>query len=136
MDPIFLDPDPEGDVTLTLRYHQSERPTSKQQGASRAEIAAGGTGDLEGLEGPLSCSFELRVSSKHRTLASPVFKRFLQPGSREGEKLKNKGHARLELKDDDPTALSIFLNIIHGHFNGVSEAVNLDTFTEIAILAD
>ena len=136
MNPAVLDPDPDGDVTLTLRSHEGERSVSQGQLLDLQETVRDARCDLEDSNGSQDGSFELRVSSKHLMLASPVLRRFLQSGFREGEELRDTGQARLTLEDDDSTALVIFFNIIHGHFNRVPETVTLDTFTEIAILAD
>ena len=78
----------------------------------------------------------LQVSSKHLMLASPVLKTMLRPSFREGQELLNTGRLELSLDDDDPVALLIFLNIIHGRNRNVPKCVDLKTFTHIAIFAD
>ena len=78
----------------------------------------------------------VRVSSKHLTLASRVFKRMLQARFKEGLELHSKGSAELPLPDDDPAALLILLNLIHGKTRKVPRKVKLSRMTELAILVD
>ena len=78
----------------------------------------------------------IRVSSKHLTLASRVFKRILQPGFREGDSLRSGRSTELPLPEDHPFPMSILLNIIHGRLREVPRIVDLCMLTEIAILVD
>lgn len=78
----------------------------------------------------------IRASSKHLTLASPVFKVMLHANFREGLEFRDKGHAELRLLDDDPDAFLIVLNLIHGHIRKVPREIDLPMLTEIAIIAD
>ncbi|QSZ36636.1 hypothetical protein DSL72_006517 [Monilinia vaccinii-corymbosi] len=66
------------------------------------------------------------VSSKHMTLASPVFDAILSNGRfKEGTELLIKGKVEIELPDDDPVAFAIGANVIH-HRNKMVP-VELDT---------
>lgn len=56
------------------------------------------------------------VSSKHMSVASPVFKAMRQASSQEGIELKKTGKAELSLRDEDSKAWNILLDIIHGRF--------------------
>lgn len=80
--------------------------------------------------------FHVRVSSKHLILASPVFKRMLQVSFKEGQQLSSQGHTELPLPDDNPAALLVLLNLIHGQTRKVPRAVDLWMLTELAILVD
>lgn len=74
------------------------------------------------------------VSSKHMSVASPVFKDILKAGFSEGIELKRTGKAELSLHDDDSKAWNILLNIIHGNFRSVPLDISLSMFTQIALL--
>ncbi|TGO37968.1 hypothetical protein BHYA_0085g00460 [Botrytis hyacinthi] len=76
------------------------------------------------------------VSSKHMSVASPVFKAMLQTSSQEGIELKKTGKVELSLRDEDSKAWNILLNIIHGRFRSVPLEINLSMFTQIALLCD
>ena len=76
------------------------------------------------------------MSSKHLTLASPIFKIMLQPKFKEGLQLHSHGYAELPLPDDNPAALLILLNLIHGQFRKVPRKIDLWMLTELAVLVD
>lgn len=81
---------------------------------------------------------EIRVqcSSKHLSLASPVFKAMLSNDFKEGATLQSMGTLRLPLPGDDPAALLVLLNIIHGQTEETPLQVDLCMLTRIAILVD
>ena len=76
------------------------------------------------------------MSSKHLTLASPIFKTILQPKFKEGLQLHSHGYTELPLPDDNPAALLILLNLIHGQFRKVPRKIDLWMLTELAVLVD
>jgi BTB/POZ domain len=77
------------------------------------------------------------VSSKHLMLASPVFKAMLQHSNfKEGDMLRSSGQVKVPLPDDEPIALKILLDIIHGRVRQVPRQVSLKTMTELSILVD
>ena len=78
----------------------------------------------------------IRVSSKHLTLASPVFRTMLSVKYKEGLNLYSQGHAELPLPDDNPTAFLIILHLIHGQIKKVPRKIDLWMLTELAILVD
>ena len=80
--------------------------------------------------------FHVRVSSKHLILASPVFKRMLQPSFKEGQQLSSQGHTELPLPDDDPAALLVLLHLIHGRIRKVLRTVELGMLTNLAKQVD
>lgn len=64
------------------------------------------------------------VSSKHMMLASPVFRAMLRPDTfKEGQTLQAAGKLEVSLPDDDPVALVVLLNIIHGQTRKVPRRV-------------
>lgn len=80
---------------------------------------------------------DMTVSSKHLILASPVFKAMFRPDSfREGELLKSRDLAEVDLPDDDPEAFEILMNILHGWSSKVPEQVTLELLTKLSVLAD
>ena len=100
--------DPDGDVVLTLANdaHDENLPT------------------------------RMRVSSKHLSLASPVFKAMFSTSFREGASLKSAGSVEISLPEDDVLALSILLRLIHGQATDVPRQVDLILLTKIAVLVD
>ena len=70
-------------------------------------------------------------------LKSIVFRRMLDgPGFAETRRLRDAGCLEMELPDDDYTAFTIIMQVVHGHFDNVPKRVNLELFTEIATLVD
>ena len=78
----------------------------------------------------------IRVSSRHLSLASPVFKRILQTKFVEGQRLSSQGHTELSLLEENPPILLVLLNLIHGHTREVPRKVELWILTKLAILVD
>ena len=84
-----------------------------------------------------SCpAVRIRVSSKHLTLASPVFRSMLKGKYKEGLDLYSQGHAELLLPEDHPAAFLIILLLIHGQLRKVPRKINLWMLTELAVLVD
>jgi BTB/POZ domain len=77
------------------------------------------------------------IESPPLELASPVFKAMLQHNNfKEGDTLRSSGKVKVELPDDDPAALRILLDIIHGRVRQVPRQVNLRIMTELSVLVD
>lgn len=77
------------------------------------------------------------VSSKHMTLASPVFDAMLSDGRfKEGSELLANGHVEIELPDDDPVAFAIIANVIHHRNKMVPGELPFQLLTEVAILTE
>ena len=70
------------------------------------------------------------------TLASSVFKAMLNGHFMEGRLLAEMGMVEVPLPDDDPTAFTILLDIIHGRGSRVPRKLNLTLLTDIAVLVD
>jgi hypothetical protein len=89
----------------------------------------------EPLEEHEKCA-QILVSSKHLSLASSYFRRNLGSGLLESHTLTTNGYVELRITDQDPQAMLIVMNIIHGRTRLVPRKVDLDTLTVFAILVD
>ena len=78
----------------------------------------------------------IRVSSKHLTFASPIFKNMLDIRFEEGAMLRAQGHLELPLPEDDPASLLILLKLIHGRYKLTPRKISLEMLNEVAILVD
>ena len=72
----------------------------------------------------------------HLITASPVFKAMLSEEFKEGGTLRKFGSLEVPLLDDDPAALIILLNIIHGHSRKVPRRFDLPMLAKLAMLID
>lgn len=150
--------DPDEDVTIVLSDGQSEdnpgevvsekseqtsenneaycdKRTRRNTGESLETVGSDLPSNTEGAVEP----WEFRVSSKHLTLASPVFKMILQSHNGiESVTLRSTGSLRLPLdrSDHDPKAVIILLNIIHGRHRSVPHEMDFTTMLQISILVD
>ena len=77
-----------------------------------------------------------QVSSKHLTLASPVFKDVIQSTHTHDAPSEEHSLARLPLSDDDPDALLLLMRLMHVQFKDVPREVDLGTLAQIATLVD
>ncbi|KAI9844826.1 MAG: hypothetical protein M1837_005244 [Sclerophora amabilis] len=59
-----------------------------------------------------------------------------KPGLSESTTLRAKGMVEIPLPDDDPSALLILLNIIHGYIRKVPQKVNFLMLTQLSVLID
>ena len=76
------------------------------------------------------------VSSRHLTLASPVFRKMLSPdGFREGYK-KPDGRYYIVAEDWEEEAFLIFLNMLHLRGRKVPRYANLELLAKVGILVD
>ncbi|KAF7507992.1 hypothetical protein GJ744_009889 [Endocarpon pusillum] len=132
--PDYVEFDPDGDVVLLLRNRDSNKGQDKDntdsEGTSGAEVPADVDGDAQ------PDGIQMRVSSSHLALASSIFKRLLKGGFAESLSLNSTGTAEVRLPEDNPQALQILLNIIHGHVKKVPRAMGIGMLTHIAILID
>lgn len=78
------------------------------------------------------------VSSKHLSLASPVFKAMLSSGFSEGDMLKSYGKVEIPLPEDCHEAFGVIMNAIHGrpHLIPGPKDVTPKLVANIAILLD
>lgn len=77
----------------------------------------------------------VRVSSRHLSLASPVFSKMLEGQFKEGIQ-NSQSFRRIETSEWDTEALLILLDIIHGHHRRVPRTVSLEMLGKIAVLVD
>ncbi|OAX79630.1 hypothetical protein ACJ72_06047 [Emergomyces africanus] len=139
--------DPEGDVMLNMtRYLECEVLSEIGDGidgdVSRQEASSAGTDtELSNQTDDntvITCEQEvlIRASSRHLILASSVFRAMLQRKFSESDALHKSGSVEIPLPDDDPDAFLILLNIIHARMRKVPIELDIDTYTQVAVLAD
>ncbi|KAF5017087.1 hypothetical protein F66182_11034 [Fusarium sp. NRRL 66182] len=78
---------------------------------------------------------EFRVSSRHLSLASPVFRAMLESQFKESRR-NSQGFYEMEAIEWDAEALVILLDIIHGHHQNVPKQISVETLSQVAILVD
>lgn len=150
----IFDPDGDVDFVYTIISDQKSVPDDNAKPESCNEDPArdpqtSGTGDQpaategNGEQGKADSNevrrVRLRASSKHLTLASPVFRRMFTGDWRESRNLA--AGERAEIKGENwvveqVDAMLILMNIIHGHGRKVPRDITLDTLAEIAVLVD
>ncbi|KAF7945758.1 uncharacterized protein EAE97_004796 [Botrytis byssoidea] len=145
--------DPDGDLFLLLNPTIPNSTKSDYSSLADPEAINAPTDDIStelqmirSLEGgmvqtwqdepPPIYSDHILVSSKHMCLASPVFKAMLQGEFKQSVTLKTMGKLEVPLPDDNPTAMKILINIIHGRMSMVPLKIALELFCQIAILVD
>ncbi|KAK2805673.1 hypothetical protein FQN51_009176 [Onygenales sp. PD_10] len=136
--------DPEGDVMLTMtRYLECEDISELGEGIgdehqSNDTEAGAKISSKQISDDVYSWEQEvvIRASSRHLILASSVFRAMLQRRFNESNVLQRTGSVEIPLPDDDPDAFLILLNIIHGHMRKVPAQLDIQTFTQVAVLVD
>ena len=120
-----------------------EAPKVAEMGAltvSKEPSDAASVGSVLVKEDTASISYQnclrIRVSSKHLALASLYFKRNLESGMSESHTLNSEGRVDFLMDDEDPEAMLIIMNVIHGRTRQVPRCVDLDMLTKIAVLVD
>ena len=80
---------------------------------------------------------QMRVSSKHLILASATFGACLGSDKfSEGQTLRTKGNVVVPLPNEDPDAMVILLNIIHGLTRKVPRQVTLEMLSKLAFVVN
>ncbi|KAF4485556.1 hypothetical protein FAGAP_11597 [Fusarium agapanthi] len=87
------------------------------------------------LEEGGSTQVEFRVSSRHLSLVSPVFRAMLESQFKESRP-NDQGLYELQASEWDAEALVILLDIIHGHHREVPKRISVETLSHIAIIVD
>ncbi|KAL2071714.1 hypothetical protein VTL71DRAFT_12949 [Oculimacula yallundae] len=150
--------DPDGDLLLQLSQPAKKRAKKQPREASfdeadpqtsslpsaelghngdEAASPSGAESEDNDEESLLDVEINMLVSSKHMKLSSPVFRAMLQrDGFKEGQILEATGSVEIPLPDDDPEAMTILLDVVHGRNRMVPRKVTLKTLTAIAVLAD
>lgn len=130
--------DPDGDLLLILSA-SSEKTALPPQPEDTTSDAADTKDETSPVppEAPQTNNetVHLLVSSKHMSLASPVFKVMLGENFREGQALRADGKVEI-LLDDDPAAFIILANVVHGKLSSVPSRVDVDVLFSLAIVAD
>ncbi|KAB8295026.1 hypothetical protein EYC80_006973 [Monilinia laxa] len=128
---MFLTCDPDGDLVLVLIRELEQEGTNEV--AVSGEVA-------ESLSKEVYMASEdvhMLVSSRHMSLASPVFRAMFQRNNfKEGRELAANGKAEISLPDDGPDAFAILMCIIHGRNRSVPRRVDLDLLSRISTLVD
>ncbi|KAF4964779.1 hypothetical protein FSARC_7378 [Fusarium sarcochroum] len=78
---------------------------------------------------------EFRVSSRHLSLASPVFRAMLESKFKESQP-NDQGLYEIQASEWDAEALVILLDIIHGQHRDVPKHISAETLAQVAILVD
>ncbi|RHZ59253.1 uncharacterized protein CDV56_105070 [Aspergillus thermomutatus] len=77
----------------------------------------------------------MKVSSKHLSLASPVFKKMLHGPWQEAQGLRV-GEVGIEMDRQNIDAMLMLMKVIHGHWPDIPRTVSLETLAEITTLVD
>lgn len=149
--------DPEGDVVLRLHYPPSNDNTPDHDGLG-LPIALASTSIHEPASPASSTNSDviftptstvtlrapsirsgrpvnMRVSSRHLILASPVFKAIIESRLPAGQ-TTSQPRAEITLHNDDPGAFEILMNIMHNHVRKVPDRVDLEMMVKLSVLVD
>ncbi|KAM0551757.1 hypothetical protein ACHAPJ_008325 [Fusarium lateritium] len=91
------------------------------------KVPAGKEGDQKATE---TTEFRMRVSSRHLTFASPVFKAMLQGPWIEGTTRE------IPATEWNPQALVVVLSVLHGRLRQVPRIISIKFFVDITIIAE
>ena len=80
--------------------------------------------------------FRIRISAKHLTLVSPVFKSFLLGGWKESSTFLETGSAELTVSGWDLEAFLVVMQMIHSQHKKIPRKVSLELFAKITVIAD
>jgi hypothetical protein len=78
---------------------------------------------------------QMRLSSRYLMLASTYFKRMLNGPWKESAAEPDSRY-RVQAEDWDADALSILINIIHGHIRSVPRSISLEMLAKVAVVVD
>ncbi|KAK0705586.1 hypothetical protein B0H67DRAFT_450594, partial [Lasiosphaeris hirsuta] len=121
--------DPSGDVLLTL--NNANAPFAVWEHPA-PEISD----EPEVVPKPASSPVTFLLSSRHLSLASPVFKTMLSGVWSEGVNDVSDGLFRLDAEDWDSDALATVMNIVHGRWKPVPRTASVETLARIAAIVD
>lgn len=140
--------DPDGDVILKLEYPNDpfapecssdsariQKPDSNALAKGDSSLNTSSSQDAtEPGEADTTELVTFRVSSRHLTLASPVFKSALTGGWKEGA--TTEGELQISSQGWDATAFGIFLNAIHCQYKQVPRSLELEMLAKVAVIVD
>ncbi|KAJ4263576.1 hypothetical protein NW762_006396 [Fusarium torreyae] len=96
------------------------------------KVPTGKQGDQETTK---TTEFRMRVSSRHLTFASPVFKAMLHGPWIEGNS-STSFVREISATEWNPQALAVVLNVLHGRFRQVPRIISIKFFVDITIIAE
>lgn len=130
--PDWPEPDPES----VLCEPRIEIPEAEVDGMTKLGSSASAFSANQETK-PRVENVQMRASSKHLILALPTFR--ISLGSdrySEGRKLQTEGNLVVPLPDEDPDAMIILLNIIHGLSSKVPRRVDLNILSRLAVVVN
>jgi len=80
--------------------------------------------------------FRIKVSAKHLTLSSPVFKSLLLGGWKESSVFLDTGSTELTVSGWDLEAFLIVMWMIHSQHQKIPRKISLELFAKITVIAD
>lgn len=80
--------------------------------------------------------FRIRVSAKHLTLVSPVFKSLLLGGWKESSTFLQTGSTELIVSGWDLEAFLVVMQMIHNQHTKIPRKVSLELFAKISVIVD
>lgn len=80
--------------------------------------------------------FRIKVSAKHLTLSSPVFKSLLLGGWKESNTFLDTGSTELAVSGWDLEAFLVVMRMIHSQHKKIPRRVSLELFAKITVIAD
>jgi len=131
--------DPGGDVLLTLSNPDAPFAVWEDSGGVRQletvkQLEAPEDGPAPGPAPEMT----FLLSSRHLSLASPVFETMLSGKWSEGLKVDSDLDSlyRVTAEDFDSEALAMVMNVIHGRWSLVPRTVSLEMLARIAVIVD
>ncbi|RHZ59252.1 uncharacterized protein CDV56_104924 [Aspergillus thermomutatus] len=85
---------------------------------------------------PKNREVRVQVSSKHLSLASPVFHRMFRSWRKETENAHTNKRININKEIWDPHVVSILMNLIHGHMRKVPRHVSLEELAKFGVLVE
>jgi hypothetical protein len=119
----------DNDSSLEIRPNSDE-----DDGVSRLDISNFAQDESEHSEPHYS--IEMKVSSRHLILASPVFKKMLKGQWHESAALLSRQPVQLPIEDWDADAMCILMNIIHGKTRRVPRSIDLIMLAKMSVLVN
>lgn len=91
---------------------------------------------LECRDKDMDITKDFLVSSKILQLASPVFVGMFRPDFKEGTQLLHAGRPVIELQEDDPSTMSVILEILHFRYDIKDDDINAERLARLATHSD
>ena len=81
-------------------------------------------------------SRRIRVSSKHLSVASPVYKALLQPHFQKGDTLAQNDTVEIKLPEDDGAAMLVVMAVLHSRHRSIPAVMTRNQLFHIASIVD